>query len=151
RVSRYLEIQTEPVPMGRIETDLTGNARYLRIAVTCLLSEGYARETKGPRGARLVLSVKAFRDTTSSTTSSTDDDTTSSDLVQDLVHHDTAQPSGNARPRPTSSDLVQDGGSRPRPSGEDALQGVPGSTDEVEDAEIERLATVSRRAQKGAE
>jgi hypothetical protein len=61
RVSRFLEEQSAPVPRSAIET-LSGKTPYLREARDCLIAEGYVQESPGPRGAKLLSSVKAFRD-----------------------------------------------------------------------------------------
>jgi hypothetical protein len=61
RVSVYLELQSEPVSRNSVE-DAIGKSRYVRIAMDCLLREGYATEETGPRNARLLLSKQAFRE-----------------------------------------------------------------------------------------
>lgn len=62
RVSRYLELHAEPQSLNAIEADVTGRAKYVRVAVERLVAEGYALESEGPRGARLVQTVRAFRE-----------------------------------------------------------------------------------------
>jgi GNAT superfamily N-acetyltransferase len=62
RVSRYLEEQSEPISRTAIEEAVTGKVVYVRIAIDCLVREGFASETSGARGARLVSSVHPYRD-----------------------------------------------------------------------------------------
>lgn len=62
KVSRYLELRGEPQTQSTIETDVQGKATYLRAAIKCLISEGYAEEFEGPRNARLVRLKRAFRE-----------------------------------------------------------------------------------------
>jgi hypothetical protein len=66
KVSRYLETQTEPVSRNNIESNVSGKALYVRDALDTLVSEGYARETEGPRhGAnisRLYTSLNTYRE-----------------------------------------------------------------------------------------
>jgi GNAT superfamily N-acetyltransferase len=62
RVSRYLEQQSEPISRTAIEEAVTGKVVYVRIAIDCLVRDGFASETSGARGARLVTSVHPYRD-----------------------------------------------------------------------------------------
>jgi len=99
RVSRYLEAQSEPVPRSAVEKYVRGSAEYLRLAIDCLVREGYTSEQHGPRNARLLLSVQAFRSDDLVPTSSpgrTDDLVPTSSLAEP---HNQAE----TRPRP---DLV---------------------------------------------
>jgi hypothetical protein len=62
RVSVYLECQHEPVSRSAVEDAIPGHSRYVRVAMDCLVREGYAEEQEGPRNARLMLSKQAFRE-----------------------------------------------------------------------------------------
>jgi hypothetical protein len=62
RVSRYLELRSQPQSLKSVETEVTGKAQYVRVAVERLLAEGYAVESEGPRGARLVQTLRVFRE-----------------------------------------------------------------------------------------
>jgi hypothetical protein len=62
RVSRFLELQSEPVSLTTTETSVTGMTKWVRVAIDCLVREGWVSETTGPRRARLLLSVRAFRE-----------------------------------------------------------------------------------------
>jgi hypothetical protein len=61
RVSRYLELQSEPVSRTVTEEGVIGKVAYVRAAIDCLVREGFASETSGARGARLIASVRPFR------------------------------------------------------------------------------------------
>ena len=61
RVSIFLEVQVEPVSQTAVETSVQGKAAFVRQAIDCLVREGWANESRGPRDARLLLSVQAFR------------------------------------------------------------------------------------------
>jgi hypothetical protein len=73
RVSRYLEQQPEPVSRKNIETNVQGNVEYLRLAMDAIVREDYASEASGPRKARLLESMRPFRE---------------HGLVHDLVHRE---------------------------------------------------------------
>jgi hypothetical protein len=63
RISRYLEIQRpEPVSRNTVEQSVKGKTEWKRVAIDTLVSQGYVQETSGDRNARLLLSVKAFRE-----------------------------------------------------------------------------------------
>jgi hypothetical protein len=62
RVSRYLELHTEPAPRGQIEEDVKGNTDAKRIAIDRLVLEGYIVEVAGSRKARLYKSSVPFRE-----------------------------------------------------------------------------------------
>lgn len=62
KVSRWLEPQPEPQSRNQIESAKLGKAEYVRIAIDCLIREGYAVEFQGARGARLVRLERAFRE-----------------------------------------------------------------------------------------
>ncbi len=66
RVSLYLEQQTDAVSRNNVEKNVKGTGEYLRVAMDVLVAEGYAAETRGPRDARELQSLRTFRDTTSS-------------------------------------------------------------------------------------
>jgi NrS-1 polymerase HBD domain len=64
KVSRYLELRApEPCSRRQIEEDVTGKRDALRAAIDQLVAEGFAVEFPGERGARLVKSEKAYRET----------------------------------------------------------------------------------------
>lgn len=81
RVSRYLEIQAGPVSQRDIERDVSGKGKYLREAVQHLLRDAYATETPGPRGARLLTSTRAFRESDCVPTASRQEPPTASQRV----------------------------------------------------------------------
>jgi KaiC/GvpD/RAD55 family RecA-like ATPase len=62
KVSLYLERQAEPVSRSAIARDVIGKRDYLWAAVDHLIAGGYAAETPGPRGARLIESVRPYQD-----------------------------------------------------------------------------------------
>jgi hypothetical protein len=62
RVSRYLEAQSEPVSRNAIEKDVKGKRDYKRLAIDCLIEEGFAGESSGTNRARLIASVRPFRE-----------------------------------------------------------------------------------------
>ena len=62
QVSLFLEDQTEPVSRTRIAESLHGRATYIRRAIDALVRDGYATETSGRGGARLVASANPYRD-----------------------------------------------------------------------------------------
>jgi hypothetical protein len=62
RVSRYLELRTEPVSRNEIEDGVTGKRDALRAAIDRLVLEGYAVELSGERGARLYTSSVPYRE-----------------------------------------------------------------------------------------
>jgi hypothetical protein len=62
KVSEYLERFAEPCPRKQVEQDVRGKAEYIRQALDALVNEGYAGETAGERGARLVGSLRPFRE-----------------------------------------------------------------------------------------
>jgi hypothetical protein len=64
RVSRYVEarVREEELTRGQIEKDVQGKADALRRAIDVLTEEGYVEERRGPRGARLITSVRPYRE-----------------------------------------------------------------------------------------
>ena len=54
RISRFLERHQDPVSRNAIEKDVEGKATAKRTAIDRLIVEGYATESEGARGARLV-------------------------------------------------------------------------------------------------
>ena len=99
RVSRYLELQAEPVSMNAVEQSVTGNGVYIRLAVQCLVRERFAVESAGPRNSRLIASVRPFReDDFVPTSSSTERD----DFVPTSSHDEPRSQADS----PTSSDFV---------------------------------------------
>jgi hypothetical protein len=62
KVSRQLEVHSEPQSRNQIESAKLGKTAYVRVAIDRLVEEGYATEFSGSRGARLVRLDRAFRD-----------------------------------------------------------------------------------------
>jgi hypothetical protein len=62
RVSRFLERQPEPVSRNVVEEERFGKRDYVRSALDLLTDEGYVEETAGPRSARLVALIRAYRE-----------------------------------------------------------------------------------------
>lgn len=62
KVSRFLEGCDEAQSRNRIESATQGKAEYVRMAIDCLVREGYATELEGARNARLVRLERAFRE-----------------------------------------------------------------------------------------
>lgn len=62
RVSRYLEIQTDPVSRNQIEQAVEGKASAVRVAVDRLVQEGFVERTSGKRGSILHTHRKPFRE-----------------------------------------------------------------------------------------
>jgi len=92
RVSRYLEQQTELVSRRSVEAGVKGRAEFIRLAMNVLTSEGRTRDEVGPRGARLIASVRPYREADDSS-----------------VHPDLATSSSSSHLVPTSSqDAVDD-------------------------------------------
>ena len=79
RASVWIATQPAPVSRNQVETNVKGNDKHIRTALDVLTDEGYLAETEGPQGARLVASVRPYRQ---------DDDrprSTSADLGQTSV------------------------------------------------------------------
>ena len=62
RVSRYLEIVTEPVSSAEIEREVTGKSVAVRRAIDLLATEGFTKRSPGPHGAILHELGKPFRE-----------------------------------------------------------------------------------------
>jgi len=62
QASRFLESQTEPVSRTRIAESVHGRATWVRKAIDALVHDGYATETGGRGGARLVATTRPFRE-----------------------------------------------------------------------------------------
>lgn len=62
RVSRHLEEQNMPISRRALEDAVTGNRQFVRVALGLLLDEGYADEIDGLRGAKLVRSIRPYRE-----------------------------------------------------------------------------------------
>lgn len=62
KVSRYLERQTEPVAIGEVKSTVEGKATYVVEAVNILIEDGFISESVGPRNARLLESIRAYRE-----------------------------------------------------------------------------------------
>jgi hypothetical protein len=61
RVSRFIELRLEPANRNLIETSVKGKAEYLRVAMDCLVEEGFAKEMREGR-TRLLEPARAFRE-----------------------------------------------------------------------------------------
>ena len=124
KVSRYLETTSsrlgDEVSRNQVEQNVTGKAHFVRLALDALVVEGYVAETLGSRGSRLVRSLRPYRENDFVPTSS--------------------------RPRP---DEVAETPERLRPSSL-PLQGgtrTRSGSQDVDDDEIERLASLARELQ----
>lgn len=62
RVSRHLEFASSSQSRNEIEKGVKGKGEAKRLAIDCLISEGYASEFEGARGAKLVRIERPFRD-----------------------------------------------------------------------------------------
>jgi hypothetical protein len=64
KVSRYVEahVAEEKVPRSAVEEHVSGKRQYVREAMDRLVHEGFLEETAGPRGARLLTSLRPFRE-----------------------------------------------------------------------------------------
>jgi AAA domain len=60
RVSAYLATLSDPVSRKQIEQNVQGATDYKRQAIDALLAGGYATESKGPHGARLVANAHLY-------------------------------------------------------------------------------------------
>ena len=62
KVSRWLEEQDAPRSRNQVENAGLGKSRdHVRQAMDALTTEGYVNESPGPRGARMLTSVKPYR------------------------------------------------------------------------------------------
>jgi hypothetical protein len=61
RVSRYCEACVEPTSRNTVEKGVGGNATYTRQAMEVLVAEKYLDEQPGERNARLLTSLKPYR------------------------------------------------------------------------------------------
>jgi len=92
KVSRYLEGLTDPVSRATIEDAVTGNRDYIRKAIDALVTDGFASQSPGPRGAKLItLEHPYVRLTDDQPTTSPTSPMTSPDLARggddsDLAH-----------------------------------------------------------------
>lgn len=73
RVSRLLELATEPLSQRVLEAGVTGKAANVRAAARVLVDEGYVSKEAGPRGASLYRSVSPFREAPEPGTQSEDE------------------------------------------------------------------------------
>jgi hypothetical protein len=64
KVSRFVEahVAEEKVTRAAVEKAVEGKAQFVRKAMDCLVEEGFLEETPGPHGARLLASVRPFRE-----------------------------------------------------------------------------------------
>jgi hypothetical protein len=63
KVSRYLELVQEPQSRTKIVEGVGGKAEYVRAAIDRLITEEFAVEAPGDRGARLVRLLGIYRET----------------------------------------------------------------------------------------
>jgi hypothetical protein len=61
KVSVFLELQHEAVTRNTIESNVQGRAKFIRQAIDALAREGFALESDGARGAKLVESLRPYR------------------------------------------------------------------------------------------
>lgn len=62
RISHWLQLQTEPVPRKAVEDGVKGKSNQAKkTAIDVLVREGFATETTGPRGAKLVQHVRVYK------------------------------------------------------------------------------------------
>jgi hypothetical protein len=113
RVSRYLENSGEPRSRTQVETGVKGKVPYLRVAMDCLVREGWASESSGPGGSRPLLSVQAFREADPVPTPSLFDDNDSVPAPSPEERQEQATPSPRPHPVPTPSPVPE---STPSPS-----------------------------------
>jgi hypothetical protein len=62
KVSAWLELQGEPVSRRTVERAISGKGEAVRAALNVLAEEGYTRELPGPKNARLVESLRPYRE-----------------------------------------------------------------------------------------
>ena len=62
RASRFVESCHEPVSRTTVTNATGGNAQYARLAIDVLVIEHYFRATDGPRNAKLVESIRPYRE-----------------------------------------------------------------------------------------
>lgn len=101
RVSRYLEVQPEPVTRNTIEAAVKGTGKHIRQAIDFLINDGYASQEPGPRKSLLVRTIKPYREPNA----------TVSDCVGTVSRHtDTA---ASASPSKGDADAVNPSASPP--------------------------------------
>jgi hypothetical protein len=61
QVSRFVEGASTPPSRSKVEAGVNGGATGVRSAIDTLLSEGFLVATDGPRGAKLLTSVRQYR------------------------------------------------------------------------------------------
>jgi hypothetical protein len=66
KISRWLELQSEPQSRNKIEENVQGKASGIRAALAALVSEGWLEEREGPNRARLMAVRNAYRQETDS-------------------------------------------------------------------------------------
>lgn len=130
RVSRYLEATSEPVSRTTVETSVKGKSvSALRQAMDALVREGYADEQTGPRGARLLTSLRPYRQ------EEEPEHTTPSDPVRPRPDGDTVTPSKRPPLRGPLRDGVKGNEKNTTPS-------------DAEQAEVERLFKLYGRTEE---
>ena len=61
-MSRWLELQTNPVTQNDVEREKFGKRDYVREALKILLDEGFIQKTEGPNRSYLYECSKAYRE-----------------------------------------------------------------------------------------
>jgi AAA domain len=62
RVSEFLASKDKGLPRGEVEKGVQGKAEYVRTAMDVLVSEGYAKQEDGLRGAKLIEHIRLYRE-----------------------------------------------------------------------------------------
>jgi hypothetical protein len=117
KVSIYIERCVDPPSRNIVTSGVKGNAAALRLAIDTLLRENYLAAEDGARGAKLLRSLKPYRQADEPTSSTSSDlvPTSTTDEVEHFVHFDHSPVGGGQL-----------------------------DEDEVEQAEVERLAQLAR-------
>ena len=128
----FLRGQTEPVPYGRVEDAIFGKRKYRRMAIGALLDDGTVTETPGPHGARLLTL------TTSSPRSPHLAPTSPGELPDDLA------PLAHPLQGGEQAGEVKTAETDDKKRGE-VTTPKPSQHTDIDDAELERLATLTRQ------
>jgi hypothetical protein len=148
RVSEWLAKQDEPVPRREIADSVPGKDERIKTAIDVLVEEGFARQTDGPRGAKMVGFVRYFRE---AEYASQVDDSTSSRALPVLF------PRLESDPSPATSSLFPPLRGREEPrkrsqavpeSSSSSLPGLNGSAAQL-DLGRASLADIRRQHEEG--
>jgi hypothetical protein len=104
-VSRYLENRSDAVSRTTVEKNVTGEAKFLRLAIDALIADGFAEESAGPRGSRPVRSVRPYRESTASDPVATPSDAVAEMRLADPVG--ASDPLGDDAPDAVDVDEVE--------------------------------------------